>query len=239
MKAYLVTPYVAVAANGAPAYDTLPGQLYYPGPPGQPWKPWPLEFDPKPNDPTRADNHLMYGFNEAIALHVQHILGGIPVFRVPYMPMQPTDDNEHDPSDKNVQTVRGKILVQYQPARRDCPESGAAYRIWFENKFPERGEHVVWKPSEDQIFEDDLLGDKKMAKTGACTVPFETANFTSVANTGPTEAPNMSVLPITTVLPSDWWSITDKATTVPPTPITMPTTWPTWATSVTWSSMTH
>lgn len=111
-KAWLVAPFQRILDQADPRYDVEDPSM-------------PLMFSHNNIRVFQPDRDGP-SFNQRISKEIRDSLGGCPVTAVGY-----TTRNTAR-SDDDYETHRGKVMIQYQPAREDSKGSKAKYRIFFE-----------------------------------------------------------------------------------------------------------
>ncbi|KAI0908740.1 hypothetical protein F4823DRAFT_563535 [Ustulina deusta] len=102
----------------------------------------------------------------------------VPYEKVLYAPREGFEGD--DLGDKNFDSNRGKVLVQYQPAK-NCQEK-ASWRVWFEGHELQDSHQSSWTPSANQIAVSHEVALKGRQDTTdsviACPLPSPTASST-------------------------------------------------------------
>ncbi|KAI1851767.1 hypothetical protein JX266_003229 [Neoarthrinium moseri] len=147
--------------------------------------------DEKIQDPNAMAGTTQFpGHNDQITQTVKSILGeSVPVQIIEYSPnVLGLEDRKKDLSpeeiahilgDNDVRKSRGKLYLQYRPAR--CDRRQASWRLWIEDRMDLAGRTDSWDAEDGQMFVASPKG--KRDGGSACTLPTGPSTSASVTTT--------------------------------------------------------
>ncbi|RYP91394.1 hypothetical protein DL770_002439 [Monosporascus sp. CRB-9-2] len=125
----------------------------------------------------------------------------VPYEKILYAPRQWANPLiPEDLGDSNYDNHRGKVLVQYQPAK-SCQEK-ASWRIWFEGHELQGSHQVEWEPlGTFQVVQNPAVKGRQESSTGDGACSFSPSTSSSASSATSTETPTTTAEPTTTTEP--------------------------------------